>query len=160
MSFRMIEENLVRQNKAMMLLFVLLEEEFSRLTQGAPQMVSRIELSIQELMRQIARERQSLRGWVGQASPGAERVAQLFAAVDGETRQKFERLLAMLDQTEQKCAVQAAKNGELAMALFDQSKTLLTFMHNQIKPKNTNAYAASGRFAKAPSDARILHGRL
>ena len=160
MSVRTIEENLVRQNKAMMLLLVLLEEEFSRLTQGKPQEVSRIELSIQELMRQIALERRSLRGVVGEVSPGAERVAHLYAAIDGETRRKFERLLAMLDQTEQKCAVQAAKNGELAMALFDQSKTLLNFMHNQIKPKNTNAYAASGRFAKAPSDARILHGRL
>ena len=34
---RLIEENLVRQNKAMMLLYVLLEEEFSRLNQGNPQ---------------------------------------------------------------------------------------------------------------------------
>lgn len=160
MSFRMIEENLVRQNKAMMLLFVLLEEEFSRLTQGKPQLVSQIELSIQELMRQIAAERLSLRRSVGQALAGAERVSHLFASMDGKTRRNFERLLLVMDQTEQKCAVQAAKNSELAMALFDQSNTLLTFMHNQIKPKNTNAYAATGRFAKAPSDARILHGRL
>ena len=46
------------------------------------------------------------------------------------------------------------------MALFDQSKNLLDYMHNQIKPKNTDAYAASGRFAKAPNSARLLTGRL
>ncbi len=160
MSFQIIEENLVRQNKAMMLLFILLEEEFSRLTQGAPQRVSQIELSIQELMRQVAAERRTLRKLVGKASPGAERVGQLYAMIPGEIRRKFEQLLLLLDQTEQKCAVQAAKNSELAMALFDQSRNLLNFMHDQIKPKNTSAYAASGRFAKAPSDARILTGRF
>jgi len=160
MSLQLVEENLVRQNKAMVLLSVLLEEEFSRLQQGAPQQVSLIELSIQELMRQIAAERFSLRRHVGSVSPGAERVAHLFASIPGEERTTLERLLGMLDQTEQKCAVQASKNGALARALFDQSKKLLTFMHDQVKPKNTTAYAASGRFARARSDARILTGRL
>jgi len=70
---QLIEENLVRQNKALMLLFILLEEEFSRLMQSNPQSVSQIELSIQELMRQIAVERASLRRKVQQVSPAALR---------------------------------------------------------------------------------------
>ncbi|MEF2231361.1 MAG: flagellar export chaperone FlgN [Pseudodesulfovibrio sp.] len=160
MSYRLIEENLVRQNKAMILLSVLLEEEFSRLKQGAPQQVSLIELSIQELMRQIAAERYSLRRLVGAAQQGAQKVRELFASMEEGARSSFEQMLAVMDKSEQRCAVQASKNNALAMALFDQSKKLLNFMHNQIKPKNTDAYAATGRFARARSDARILTGRL
>jgi len=160
MSYRLIEENLVRQNKAMILLSILLEEEFSRLQQGAPQLVSQIELSIQELMRQIAAERYSLRRLVGGVRQGAMKVKELFEDMAEDMRASFDQMLQVMDRSEQKCAVQASKNNALAMALFDQSKKLLNFMHNQIKPKNTEAYAATGRFARARVDARILTGRL
>lgn len=158
--FRLIEENLVRQNKAMMLLFILLEEEFTRLMNSKPQSVSQIELSLQELMRQIAAERASLRRSIGAVAEGASRVRDLFLMMDEETRANFENMLNMLDKTEQKCAVQAAKNNEMALALFDQSKGLLTFMHDQIKPKNNNAYGGSGRYAQAANSARLLTGRV
>lgn len=157
---QLIEENLVRQNKALMLLFILLEEEFSRLMQSNPQSVSQIELSIQELMRQIAVERASLRRKVQQVSPGSDRVGELLESMDQSRREAFEGLLTLLDDTQQKCAVQAAKNHQMAMALFDQSKGLLDFMHNQVKPKNTMSYAATGQYAKVSSSARILTGRL
>ncbi len=158
--FRLIEENLVRQNKAMMLLSILLEEEYSRLMQSKPQSVSAIELSIQELMRQIAGERGQLRRLVAVEAQGAERVRDLFLLMEDEKRIEFERLLQLLDDTEQQCGVQAAKNNQMAMALFDQSKAMLDFMHNQIKPKNTTAYAATGRYAQAAGGARLLNGRL
>ena len=157
---RLIEENLVRQNKAMMLMFFLLEEEFARLTKLNPQSVSRIELSIQELMRQIAGERASLRNMVRGVEPSAKRVAELFPSLGEDVIETFRELLDMLDKTEQKCAMQASKNGEMARALFEQSKGLLDFMHNQIKPKNTSAYGRTGRFAQAPNNARLLTGRL
>ena len=157
---RLIEENLVRQNKAMMLLFILLEEEFSRLGKGNPQGVSQIELSIQELLRQVAGERRSVRTMVDAILPGATRVRELYPQMEQAQCEAFDRMLEMLDETEQRCAQQAAKNNEMAMALFDQSSKLLSFMHNQIKPKNTGAYAASGRLARAPSSARLLTGRL
>lgn len=158
--FQLIEENLVRQNKAFMLLFFLLEEEFTRLKNSNPQGVSQIELSIQELMRQIAVERASLRRKVQAVQPEANRVHELFPLMEEEQQQALKDVMAMMDGTEQRCAVQAAKNHELAMALFDQSKNLLNFMHNQIKPKNTASYAASGRYAKVSTEARILNGRL
>lgn len=157
---RLIEENMVRQNKALMLMFILLEEEFTRLTNLKPQSVSQIELSIQELMRQIAAERMSLRNLVQRVEPSAQRVHELYPSMDPEKVATFKELLSLMDDTEQKCAVQASKNGEMAHALFEQSKGLLDFMHNQIKPKNTSAYARSGRFAQAPSNARLLTGRL
>lgn len=144
----------------MMLLFILLEEEFSRLMQSNPQGVSQIELSIQELMRQIAAERLSLRDLVGRHTPGAQRVGELYPAMDDDMRTNFEGLVSVLDETEQKCAQQAGKNNQMAMALFDQSKQLLDFMHDEIKPKNNTAYAATGRYGQAAAGARLLNGRI
>ncbi|CCH47992.1 flagellar export chaperone FlgN [Pseudodesulfovibrio piezophilus] len=158
--YRLLEENLVRQNKALMLLYILLEEEFTRLMSSNPQGVSQIELSIQELMRQIASERLSLRKMIGTLVKGATRVRDLYLMMDDETRETFQGLVKLLEETQQKSAVQAAKNNEMAKALFDQSKGLLKFMHDQIKPKNTGAYGSTGRFAKSPGNARILTGRL
>jgi len=157
---RLIEENLVRQNKAMLLMYFLLEEEFSRLTQLKPQSVSQVELSIQELMRQMAAERVSLRRLVARVDPAAKRVREILHCVSEDESSAVSGLLARLDDIEQKCGVQAAKNQQMAMALFDQSKGLLNFMHNQIKPKSTTAYARTGRFAKGVNDARLLNGRL
>lgn len=157
---RLIEENLVRQNKAMLLMYFLLEEEFSRLTRLKPQSVAQVELSIQELMRQVAAERMSLRRLVAQVEPSAKRVRELQPMLSGEEAASLDELLARLDETEQRCAVQAAKNQQMAMALFDQSKGLLSFMHNQIKPKSTTAYGRTGRFAQGINDARLLSGRL
>ena len=157
---RLIEENLVRQNKAMLLMFFLLEEEFSRLTKLKPQSVSQVELSIQELMRQVAVERHSLRRMLAKVEPSATRVRDILPCLTEEEADSIRELLTMLDGTEQKCGVQAAKNQQMAMALFDQSKGLLNFMHNQIKPKSTTAYGRTGRFAKGINDARLLSGRL
>jgi hypothetical protein len=157
---RLIEENLVRQNKAMLLMFFLLEEEFSRLTQLKPQSVSQVELSIQELMRQVAVERVSLRRMIVRVEPSAQRVRDILPGLDEEQSRSITELLARLDETEQKCGVQASKNQQMAMALFDQSQGLLNFMHNQIKPKSTTAYARTGRFARGVNDARLLNGRL
>jgi hypothetical protein len=157
---RLIEENLVRQNKAMLLMYFLLEEEFSRLTQLKPQSVSQVELSIQELMRQVAAERVSLRRMVARVEPSAKRVREILPGLSEEDASAITELLVRLDETEQKCGVQASKNQQMAMALFDQSKGLLNFMHDQIKPKSTTAYARTGRFAKGINDARLLSGRL
>ncbi|WP_319583890.1 flagellar export chaperone FlgN [uncultured Pseudodesulfovibrio sp.] len=157
---RLIEENLVRQNKAMLLMFLLLEEEFSRLTQLKPQSVSRVELSIQELMRQIAAERLSLRRLVARVVPTAQRVRDILSELDEDRAEAVSQLLQRLDDAEQKCGVQASKNQQMAMALFDQSKGLLDFMHNQIKPKSTTTYGRTARYAKGVNDARLLSGRL
>ena len=157
---RLIEENLVRQNKAMLLMFLLLEEEFSRLTQLKPQSVSRVELSIQELMRQVAVERASLRRMISKVEPSAQRVRDILPGLDKEQADSISQLLERLDQAEQNCGVQASKNQQMAMALFDQSKGLLDFMHNQIKPKSTTTYGRTARYAKGINDARLLSGRL
>ncbi|WP_243547066.1 flagellar export chaperone FlgN [Pseudodesulfovibrio tunisiensis] len=157
---RFVVENLVRQNKAMLLLSALLEEEFSRLQKGEPRSVSQIELSIQELMRQIAVERASLRRLVGRVHAGAQRVSDLYPAVDETVRGELQGLLQILDDTEQRCAVQAGKNKGLVTALYDQSRKLLGFMHEEVRPKPKNAYSAKGRFVNSYTGARLIQGRF
>ncbi|WP_147821891.1 flagellar export chaperone FlgN [Salidesulfovibrio onnuriiensis] len=158
---RVVEENLVRQNKGMILLKLLLEEEFARLMNRDPQGVSQIELSIQELLRQLSVERRSVKRLLERIDPTVSRVRDLRPSLDEEEAKVMDELLEMLDKSEQQCAVQASKNHELAMALQEQSKSLLDFMHREIQPKNNNAYSAKGRFAvNSNGQANILRGRL
>ncbi len=154
-----IQESLTRQQKGMLLLRTLLEEEFSLLMDRRPKEVSRMELSIQELMRQLAVERLSLKTEIKRHDPEAERLVQLDMACDD--RDKVDALLAELDEMEQQSAVQAAKNQNLAMGLFDQSKQLLQFLHKEIQPKNRDTYSAKGRFANVGgTQPSLLSGRL
>ena len=157
---QILKENLSRQTKALMLLNALLEEEFSRLTSLNPQGVSQLELTIQELLRQIAAERSSLMALVGRIKPGVRRVRGLRDEYAPEVWDEVEALLQRLDAVEQKGAVQAAKNQRLALGLYDQSTALLKHMHVQLQPKRNDAYGANGRFVKPASRPNLISGRL
>lgn len=157
---RRIEEILARQERALLLLKELLGEEFSHLTERNPRAVSQLELSIQELLRQIANERGALKRAVKSVSPIAERVRDLFASLAAPERMRLTAMLESMDRTEQACAVQAAKNQELALGLHDQSKSLLDFLHKEIQPVSTDAYSAKGRYAQPAAQASFLRGRL
>ncbi|MGE4506013.1 MAG: flagellar export chaperone FlgN [Desulfovibrionaceae bacterium] len=157
-----IQENLTRQHKALELLFVLLEEEFSRLMERNSRNVTPLELSIQELMRQLAAERVCLRGMVQAMDPTAQRVREIVEQLEPELASAVADLLAKIDKVEQRCGIQANKNQQLALALYDQSTKLLTFMQKQISPPvDTGSYSAKGRYRKnSSSQATILHGRF
>lgn len=156
---RRVQENLSRQRRAFVLLTELLEEEFSLLLERKPQAVSQLELSIQELMRQLADERQSLRLAVRGIDPKANRVRELLGTLKGEAATALRQDLADLDRTEQSCAVQAAKNQYLVMGLYDQSRNLLEFLHEKIQPK-VAAYSSRGRMARPGSRPSLVSGRL
>lgn len=157
-----IEENLSRQHKAMELLLVLLEEEFSRLRDRRAREITPVELSIQELMRQLAHERLSLRAMVQALDPSAKRVREVLPVMDEERAARIAELAGEMEETEQRCGIQANKNQQLALALFDQSTKLLGYMHKQISPdEDKNGYSAKGRYSRSTNrQAAILHGRL
>ncbi|HBE94275.1 MAG TPA: flagellar biosynthesis protein FlgN [Desulfovibrio sp.] len=154
-----IQENLSRQLKALGLLEELLEEEFSYLKTSKPQAVSRVEISIQELMRQLTVERLSLRALVQEVQPGAKRVREILDGLEPEQGEALRTILSDLDHAEQVCARRAAKNQNLVLALFQQSRNLLQYLQDRILPKGT-AYAASGRMARAASNPTLVTGRL
>jgi flagellar biosynthesis/type III secretory pathway chaperone len=154
-----IQENLSRQLKALELLEELLEEEFSYLKTSKPQSVSRIEISIQELMRQLTVERLSLRAAVQEMKPEARRVREILPLLEPAGADALRAILAGLDKAEQACARRAAKNQNLVLALHQQSRNLLQFLHDRIQPKGT-AYSASGRMARAANNPTLVTGRL
>lgn len=157
---KLIKENLDRQSKAVLLLSMLLQEEFSLLMNKDPQGVTRVELTIQELMRQISIERLSLKNFIQKIDPAARRLREIFPAIAEEHRTDIENLLARIDDNEQKSAVQASKNHQLAQALLEQSSSMLDFLHREITPKQQNVYSARGRYTNPTPQASLINGRL
>ncbi|OEU70874.1 MAG: flagellar biosynthesis protein FlgN [Desulfovibrio sp. S3730MH75] len=155
-----IQENVSRQSKAVLLLSMLLKEEFSLLMKNDPQGVTSVEMVIQELMRQIASERMSLRALAQKIDPTAERLTDILPALADEHRVRLEKLLLKMDGQEQDCAVQAAKNQQLAQALLEQSSSMLDFLHREITPKSHNVYSARGRYQNVAPPATLINGRL
>lgn len=177
--YRMIIENLQRQNKAFMLLGLLLEEEYSQLKNRAPERVTQLEMQIHELVRQICDERSAVR----KVAPGrlapliAELPPELMAAnmvedienviglSDEQKALPLAGLLAMLldsvDASEQATVRQAEKNAELALALMDQNSAMAEYLYSQITPKEKQqTYSAHGRYKSSKSEAAMLNGRL
>jgi hypothetical protein len=144
-----IQENLTRQIRALELLSSLLQEEFADLRDRKPQDVSVLELSIQELMRQIAVERRSLRTMIAATYPGKQRVSEVAQALGAAEAKVLSDSLAELDRAEQTCAIQADMNRQLAMGLYDQSLNLLKRLHQAIEPGKSDMYSRRGRFAKS-----------
>ncbi|MFW5487019.1 MAG: flagellar export chaperone FlgN [Desulfovibrio sp.] len=156
----LIRQNLTRQGKALHVLHHLLMEEFSHLLDGEPEKVSIVEMALQELMRQIAVERLELKSMLG-SEPGKDvRLADSMDKFSPEDQKAIMEVTMQVDEMEQTCARQADKNRSLALALFDQSSSMIHYLHDQVKPKNTTAYSANGRFAKAPKGAPMVSGRL
>lgn len=157
---RVIRENLTRQARALELLSALLEEEFSELMNRNPQDVSILELSIQELMRQLAAERISLRALISGAWPGRSRVAEIAGDLTDDEAHELSELLLNLDRCEQACAVQADKNRALALGLYDQSLQLLKELHTRVEPGKAEVYSRRGTYARATSpQASFFRGR-
>lgn len=157
----MIQENLSRQAQALKLLSSLLEEEFSGLMERHPEDVSILELSIQELVRQLAAERMSLRSRISTTFPGKARVHEIMSSVPDTQAAKLGQLLQDIDRAEQSCAIQADKNRHFALGLYDQSMQLLKQLHNSMSPGKQDVYSRKGRYAvSGQTQPSILRGRL
>ncbi|MBU1003267.1 MAG: flagellar export chaperone FlgN [Proteobacteria bacterium] len=154
-----IKANLHRQEKGLLLLSSLLEEEFTHLTGRDPKAVTGCEFSIQELIKQLAGERLELKGMVSTVAPEATSLRDLIPTLDVDDAQGFEAFLLFVDTLEQKCAILAEKNSRMAFALAEQSKNMLDFIHKQIQPKNKDTYAKNGRYQNHRPEAALFRGR-
>ncbi|MDO9632195.1 MAG: flagellar export chaperone FlgN [Humidesulfovibrio sp.] len=158
---QLIQANLSRQVRALELLSSLLEEEFAALMDRRPQDVSVLEISVQNLMRQLVTERMQLRRFISAGYPGLVRLRDVLAKLSAEATTQISADLLDLDKVEQLCAMQADKNRQLALALFDQSMEVLTHLHKAIQPNRSDVYGKRGRFAKpAQGQASFFSGRL
>jgi|GEM_PF-473745 len=158
---RIIQENLTRQLRALELLSTLLKEEFAHLRDRQPHEVSALEISVQELMRQLALERRSLRRAINAWRPGMLRVREVMMTLSQDEAQGLNELLHSLDRAEQVCAVQADMNRQLVMGLYDQSMQLLKRLQQAIEPGRADVYSRRGRYAKTrQAQASVFNGRL
>lgn len=148
--------NLTRQAKALELLEGLQREEFDLLMARKADEISALEFSVHELLRQIAVERESLRGTL-QGVKIAEYAGLL---ADEDDQRMIKHVLGVIDVAEQRCARQAEKNTALSLALLDQSHDLMTHLHDQISPRHELVYGAKGGYTTHRPPASILSGRL
>ncbi len=154
--FDLLRGNLVRQMKALELLESLLEEEFSLLALRKPEEVSALEFSLHELIRQIADER----GDMVKMMNGV-RLFVFAEALPQEEGDQVRELLKDIDRLEQRCARQGSRNAELALALHDQNRETMNFLHSRlVPPKVQNTYDRTGACVKPRLEASIIHGRL
>ncbi len=150
--------SLVRQAKGTELLCTLLREEHALLRQGQPDTVAGLEISIQDLIRQLVREREFLAERLQLA--GFEKLAVFLDGLGEAERKVFETWRARVITGEQESARQATINADLAMALWKQSGSLLTHFQNRVAPRERTTYTAKGRWQDRTATATLVRGRL
>jgi hypothetical protein len=147
--------SLGRQLRALDLLEELLGEEFSLLARRDAQAVTSLEFSIQELLRQIAGERTSLYRIYATMDPAAKRLAQLLDRFDDASRSEAEGLLAAIERVEKRCSTVASGNYQMALGLYDTTKSCLDHLQSHLIPKKA-VYGSRGRVdAAMPAPGRV-----
>lgn len=147
--------NLDRQFKGLAVLRQLLDEEFSLLMERQTDQVMSLEFSIHELVRQLAAEKLAM-----QRTLGGGKVHDYAAMLEEDARNEIHRLWHLVDTEEQHCSRQASMNAELSLALLDQSKSMLTYLHKRIQPQTPSTYNRGGSYLSNRPEAAILSGRL
>lgn len=153
---QLINESLLRQNKALSLLRELLEEEYGILLSRDTNGVISLEFSIQELIRQIAVEK----SLVIRLLEG-RKVMQYASSLPEDQREAMEQLFQCVDDGEQAVSRQASRNAQLSLALLDQSTRNLQALTSQVTPPLSGVYGRSGDMTHVRHpQAAIISGRL
>jgi hypothetical protein len=155
-----ITSNLERQERGLELLKQLLGEEFSHLMNRSPQDVGGVEFSIQELLRQIAVEREELAALVQAWGGRKDRLSKVVDAMSTPEAEVLRAALGRISSAEQECAAQSAMNAETAIGLAEQNRELITFLQAEILPKTESTYSRNGRWHKESAASAVFRGRL
>lgn len=156
--YQIILESLIRQAKGTQLLGFLLREEYALLRAGKPDEVAGLEITVQELIRQLVRDREFLVRQLQGA--GFDRLGTYYESLEAEERRQCEKWQATIVANEQESARQSGVNAELAMALWKQSGVLLKEFHNKVAPRERNTYTAKGAWQSRPTTATLVRGRI
>ncbi|WP_291321902.1 flagellar export chaperone FlgN [Desulfonatronospira sp.] len=150
---------LKRQKLALKLLLLLLQEEYSALMNNRPEKVSSLEFSLQELVRQMIREKEDLINTVQGA--GFDGLGDYISGMDEVVRQQYLQMLQELEQEEKNMALQAVKNASIAQALSHQSAMLAREFIEQATPRQPSNYSADGRrYNDFSREAGFFRGRM
>ncbi len=153
--YQRIRTALNRQKQAMKLLVHLLEEEYALLRERKTEQVVPLEMSIHELIRQMAKEKVSIKSMLD-----GGKIKVYVALLPEEQGQEILDIFQEIDKCEQKAARAASRNAQLSLALLDQRQRLLNELHSKITPKNSLTYGRRGSMGKRRPDAALISGRL
>jgi uncharacterized protein YbjQ (UPF0145 family) len=153
--YDIIYSSLNRQAKGLELLLALMHEEYDLLLKRNTEEIMVLEMSIHELLRQLAAEKTMVMRMLG-----GGKLLDYAQMLPEEQGLALRALWHEADELEQQCSRQATINVEFSLALLDQSQASLMFLHKRLMPENHNTYGRSGTYTNARPDAAILSGRL
>ncbi len=154
--YRIVHDSLSRQERALALLRGLLEREYEMLVRRNTDGVAAEEFSIQELIRQLAVEKQLVIRTLG-----GVRVREFAAGRTEDEGAELMRLFGLIDAAEQHTSRQASRNAQLSLALLDQSARNLQELKRYAVPERATVYGRRGRMARPlHTEAALLSGRL
>lgn len=153
--FAQILGNLTRQAKGLELLNELQLEEFELLKARDTAAIGAMEFSVHELLRQLAVERDELKGEMQ-----GTKVEEYASMLPEEEGAQILDMFGRIDKAEQRCARQAELNSSMSLALLDQSHHLMTNLYEQVQPKQPPVYGARGVIRTHRPQASLLNGRL
>ncbi|MFP4392037.1 MAG: flagellar export chaperone FlgN [Desulfohalobiaceae bacterium] len=157
-----IKQSISRQKKGLQLLAWLLEQEFAHLKSRSQENLVNMELSIQELIRQLAYEKKHTRKLLQDGSPDVNSLKEcsdFFSKYqdDGEMQSNLQELSSW----ERKCREQARMNADLSLALLDQSKDLLDFLQGELIQDSLKIYSQKGSWSVPfVQEPYVIKGRL
>ncbi len=156
--YQRIHDALLRQKQAMNLLIELIDEEYTMLRQRNTDGVVALEFSIQELIRQLAKEKTEV---IAMLDGG--KVRHYVELLPEEQGQILLEYYHTIDKAEQVASRNASRNAQLSLAFLDQSQKLMQELHSQIIPKDTTTYGRRGsikNYGTQKPQAALISGRL
>lgn len=154
--YEIIIGSLTRQDKALGVLFELLEEEYTLLMKRDTGNIAVNEFSIQELIKQLMHEKN-----IVIRALGGLRASQYAETLPEEQAQPLLHLLAAIDKNEQATSRNASRNAQLSLALLDQSTRNLQKFTEYAVPKTSFVYGRRGAMRPvAHTQAALLSGRM
>lgn len=148
--------SLNRQDKALGVLFDLLEEEYELLMKRDTGAIAVNEFSIQELIKQLLHEKNTVI-----RALGGIRASQYAETLPEEQGKPLMDLLASIDKGEQNTSRNASRNAQLCLALLDQNTRNLNKFTEHAVPKTSFVYGRRGAMRTvARTEAAFVTGRL
>ncbi len=158
---RRIAENLIRQKKGLQLLGNLLQQEFSQLKSREQEDLAGMELSIQELIRQLAAEKVQLQDLLQGRKPPRQNLRQLAESLPGKQAGFVQISSRQIQAWEKRCREQARINADLSLALLEQDRELLNFLQQEIRQDRPEVYSPKGSWSKPTArEPSVLKGSL
>ncbi|GAB6888285.1 hypothetical protein JCM13304A_17840 [Desulfothermus okinawensis JCM 13304] len=148
-----------RQLKALDVLYSLQREEYKILLGNRKSELSKNQFAIQGLISQLKKEKEELLTLI-QKEFGVNKLLDLAGVLEKGRREELVELIDSLKAKEKLCMEQATRNADLAIAHLEQTRELVNFLYDQIRPKSKDVYSKYGKFTTKTPGPCIVSGRL